>query len=176
MWTLINQIKHPSNAKIEMAELLRSGVPVKGVVVYDLEENHVVCARDEGGPSVAQKYHLSNEVVDVMRSNANGRFAALAYTHDGGVAYLDSVPEMPIACCLLTCIISVFIGGGHTACETPTPEYREDLRPLRDERGRFVKVRHEDRYAQGTAADFEVGVLSTRDDIAIPHVGMIGVY
>lgn len=169
MWTLINRIKHPSNAKIEMAELLRRGIPVQGVVVYDLEENHVICASDEGGPSVAQKYQLSNELVDNMRQNANGRFAALAYTYDtltvnGGVAYLDSVPEMPVACCLLACVISVFLGEGtrvHDGC------YGEDTP---------VKVRHLDCCEQGRAADLETDVLPTRGDIAIPQVGMIGVY
>lgn len=164
MWTLINRIKHPSNAKIEMAELLRRGIHVQGVVVYDLEENHVICASDEGGPSVAQKYQLSNELVDNMRQIVNGRFAALAYTYNGGVAYLDSVPEMPIACCLLACVISVFLGEGTRVHDG------------RNEEGSAVKVRHEVRYVQDTAADLEVGVLPTRDDIAIPQVGMIGVY
>lgn len=103
------------NAKNALREILAGKAHKADLrfVVYHLSENHVLCASDEGGPSAVQKYNLSRETANQMQREATNNFpiAVLAYNMRTNEVYLlDAVPELPVASCLLLCVMNILVG------------------------------------------------------------------
>lgn len=147
------------NAKLGMQELLGMYAPQDIVlVVYDLVENHVVCASDEGGPSSVAKYSINSSTASEMKKDGGGnRFALLAYNLNESVVHiLDAVPELQIASALVLVATNVILGsalGGkqnYNKARDISREYDAEKRdvekkkPLRDSRGRYVRSRSEE--------------------------------
>ena len=109
------RLNSKGNAKNALREIL-SGHANKAdlrFVVYELSENHVLCASDEGGPSAVAKYNLSKQTAsDIKHDTTNGfSIAVLAYDmRTNNVYLLDGVPELAVANCLLLCVMNILVG------------------------------------------------------------------
>jgi len=114
---MVNYVRLNSkgNAKNALNEILRDRANKADLrfVVYDLAENHVLCASDEGGPSAVAKYALSGETANAIKRDATNGFpiAVLAYNLRANEVYLlDAVPEIAVANCLLLCVMNILVG------------------------------------------------------------------
>ena len=148
------RLNSKNNAKNALREILANKASKSNLmfVVYDIGENHVLCASDEGGPSAVRKYELSGDTCRAMRSDSpNGNFAVLAYNMaDNEVYLLDTVPEAQIASCVLLCVMNILTQEActHTYMATRedvsnyvTAQPRKPTKVVRDsETGRFMRL------------------------------------
>ena len=160
---MVNYVRLNSkgNAKNALNEILRNRADKADLrfVVYDLAENHVLCASDEGGPSAVAKYALSGETASAISRDATNDFkvAVLAYNLRANEVYLlDAVPEIAVANCLLLCVMNILVGVADSlntfapthAFDEPkcaeryvTAKPRPNTRAVRDaQTGRFVRL------------------------------------
>lgn len=144
------------NAKKALKEiLLRANKKDLRFVIYNVEEGHVECASDEGGPAAVRKYELSSDTLNAIRHDANGAHAALAYNMASNEVYLlDAVPELAVANCLLLCVMNILVGADDyvRTCERTENSIREvdnyvtaapraPVSPVRDpQTGRFIRL------------------------------------
>ena len=121
------------------------------LVIYNLSENHVECATVS--PQEVEQLALGETARFISEDARNGAHAVLAYdTAKCEVYLIDSTPELPVASCVLLCVVTELLNG----CVQPRqsqcgrPEIRREeavCRPcpcekeavMRDERGRFVR-------------------------------------
>ena len=161
---MVNYVRLNSkgNAKNALNEILRDRANKADLrfVVYDLAENHVLCASDEGGPSAVAKYALSGETAKAIEWDATNGFkiAVLAYNLRANEVYLlDAVPEIAVANCLLLCVMNILVGVADSlntfapthAFDEPkqctenyvTAQPRPKTKAVRDaQTGRFVRL------------------------------------
>lgn len=163
---MVNYVRLNSrgNAKNALNEILRDRANKADLrfVVYDLAENHVLCASDEGGPSAVAKYALGSETAKTIKWDATNGFkiAVLAYNLRANEVYLlDAVPEIAVASCLLLCVMNILVGVADSsnafapthAFEEPkcaeryvTAKPRPNTRAVRDaQTGRFIRLEKE---------------------------------
>lgn len=170
------RIKSRNNAKNAIREIM--GFTDKKdltIVIYDLNENHVICASDEGGPTAVQKYHLSESTADAIQNDAVNHFpiAALCYNLRRGEVYLlDAVPELAVANCLLLCVMNILLteSCGGTLCAKE--ERKEAIEPyvaarprkstvaVRDESGMFLGLQEASDQEERTIRQFSLSSLS----------------
>lgn len=155
------RLNEKHNAKIALRELLASGVAKANLAfaIYHLGENHIECASDEGGPQVGQKYQLSRETANAIKSDATNHFnhALLAYDmRTNSVYLLDAAPELAVCNCLLLCVMNILLGikdsyapsrmfedeTPHTPIENyVTAQPRPNTKVVRDaQTGRFMRL------------------------------------
>ena len=147
------------------------------IVIYDLGENHVVCASDEGGPTAVQKYQLSDSTANAIQNDATNHFpiAALCYNLRKGEVYLlDAVPELAVANCLLLCVMNILLAAESCGCkckEETEPRKsidepyvaakpRKTTLALRDESGMFLGLKEATEQEESTIRRFSLNGLS----------------
>lgn len=163
-----------NNALRGIQEVLsRTNASAVVVYVYDLEEGHVVM-----GPfdrNTVRNFELSANVLQAVKSRAEGRFAVLAAdTQNHTVSLLDSVNELEAIGAIMSAITSAVLGmlanSGHRV--SPFQPIQDncfgDGRPCTNNRvlsrdavsGRFVKAAEAQNGVSIGSEGFHIGNLS----------------
>ena len=128
------RLNSKGNAKSALREILdcKANKADLRFVVYQLSENHVLCASDDGGPSAVAIYNLSRDTANAILHDATNGFkiAVLAYNMRTNEVYLlDAVPELQVANCLLLCVMNILVGVSDAFTPNRVFEERITARP-----------------------------------------------